>query len=78
MFIPLQLHLDFSSKWIYVMKNQYPSILLLETWIQLAQTKRFPDAQCSVADKINTIFGSISEAELYLEKEKLKRVNKIG
>ncbi len=54
------------------MENQNPPMLLLEIWIQLAQNDRFPEAQHFAIGRINTIFGSISEAELYLEKEKLK------
>ena len=55
------------------MENRFPSTLLVEAWIQLAHQIRSPDAQCSVIDKINATFGSISAAELYLEMKKLKR-----
>jgi hypothetical protein len=55
------------------MENRFPSTLLIEAWIQLAHQKRSPDTQCSVIGKINATFGSVSEAELYLELEKLKR-----
>ena len=53
------------------MDKSLPPTLLVETWIQLARNNQSPDYPCSVIDKINTIFGSISEAELYLEMEKL-------
>jgi len=54
------------------MNKQYPPTLLIETWLELAKNKKFPEAQQSVIEKINLTFGSISEAELYLEKEKMK------
>lgn len=59
------------------MKNQPPTILLIETWVALAHNNKFPDAQKSIIEKINTIFDSIYEAELYLEMEKLKCLRKV-
>ena len=54
------------------MKIHHPSILLVETWIQLAKNDSFPEAQHFSIRRLETLFGSISEAELYLETEKHK------
>jgi hypothetical protein len=51
------------------MKMHHPSILLVETWIQLARNDSFPEAQHFSIRRLETLFGSISEAELYLETE---------
>jgi hypothetical protein len=60
------------------MKNEHPSLFLLETWIQLARNDSFPDAQQFSIGRIKAIFGSISEAEQYVETEKTKRLNQVG
>ena len=57
------------------MPQSIPSVFLLETWIELVHSRKCPDEPCSVAVKINTIFGSVAAAEIYLEKEKLKAIN---
>ena len=54
------------------MKKQYPPVLLIETWLELAQNNKFPEANQSIIDKINITLGSVYEAELYLEKQKIK------
>ena len=58
------------------MKNQTPSTILIQTWIEFAQNNKFPEAQQIVIDKINAIFGSVYEAELYVEKERLNGLRK--
>ena len=60
------------------MNEQHPPLQLLETWIQLARNQRYPKTRHTALEKINNSFGSIYEAELYLEKEKLKGPNKLG
>jgi len=50
------------------MTNQYAPILLIETWLELAKNNQFPEAQQAIIDKIKFAFGSVYEAELYLEK----------
>jgi hypothetical protein len=57
------------------MPQSIPSIFLLETWIELVHSRQCPDEPCSVAVKINTIFGSIAAAEIHLEKEKLMAIS---
>jgi len=51
-----------------------PSIWLLETWLELLHNRELPLQPCFVSNKIIDIFGSITAAELYLEKEKLKQL----
>jgi hypothetical protein len=59
------------------MNGEHPSLLLLETWIQLARNDSFADAQYFSIGKIKAIFGSIEEAEQYVKTEKKKRLNKV-
>lgn len=52
-------------------KTNFP-MLLLETWMELANNTRFPEVQQTVLHNITSVFGSVNAAELYLEQQKQK------
>jgi hypothetical protein len=51
------------------MSNQIPSIVIVQTWLQILQSDMEPEAKLNVERKIVKVFGSVEIAIMYLQDE---------
>ena len=54
------------------MERKFPPTLLIETWLDIANNHCYPEAQEVAFRNLSLSFDDISQAELYVEKQKLQ------
>ena len=54
------------------MNQTLPPSILIKTWVDIARNTEYPEAQEIASQNLYMFFNDISQAELYLEIEKIK------